>query len=293
MEKLEALIFKRYITELKTQNPHAFENLPATTQNATIEQLAFRYDVFLLDAFGTLYNHNHFVYPGALSMFRYLKSKGKPVRLVTNAASKPIELLLKDLWLMGFDFRFEDVFSSGSLLIENNQKWKHTEALYIGKDTGASFLEAAGIQSNADTMNPVVIVSSVSQDKTLILKAKNLLKKEGAVLIVLNPDPWAPTPDAKRVPVCGAFAQYLAEDSQAKIHYLGKPFPELFHKALAAFSKQNKAIMIGDTLGTDILGATVAGIDTALVLGRNTPIETVSESENILGIRPHYYLKGF
>ena len=48
--------------------------------------------------------------------------------------------------------------------------------------------------------------------------------------------------------------------------------------------------MIGDTLGTDIFGARCAGIDTALVVGRNEPTHELAEDELRLRVRPNYYL---
>jgi ribonucleotide monophosphatase NagD (HAD superfamily) len=49
--------------------------------------------------------------------------------------------------------------------------------------------------------------------------------------------------------------------------------------------------MIGDTLGTDIFGAKLAGFDTALVIGRNVPATELAADETALGIRPDYYLE--
>ena len=48
--------------------------------------------------------------------------------------------------------------------------------------------------------------------------------------------------------------------------------------------------MIGDTLGTDIYGAQVAGFDSALVVGRNVPADSLAADEESLSVRPDYYL---
>lgn len=152
MELLEIEIFKSYIKKI---------NIPSDvveTKKHTLEQLAFKYDLFLLDAFGTLYNQDYYVYPGALEMYKYLKKKGKSLRLLTNAASQPVEKLLKDLWLMGFDFSREEIISSGDLLAAENKEWKIEEAYYLGRDSGLSFLESASIAFSENPKNPVVIV---------------------------------------------------------------------------------------------------------------------------------------
>jgi len=284
MEPLELEIHKKYIERLNV----SFQT--TETKINTLEQLAFKYDLFFLDAFGTLYNQNHYVYPGALEMVRYLRQKGKTIRLLTNAASQPVVKLLKELWVMGFDFLHEEVVTSGDLLTLENQKQNIQEAFYLGRETGVAFLEAAGITFSENPKYPVVILSNVVREVELREKAIEILKRPNSKLIVLNPDPWAPSIDGSRKPVSGAFAYYLIQQTNAEVIYLGKPFTIIFSEALKKFPKSTKAIMIGDSLGTDVLGACAAGIDSALILGRNTPKESVAEDEVKLGIRPTYYL---
>ena len=48
--------------------------------------------------------------------------------------------------------------------------------------------------------------------------------------------------------------------------------------------------MIGDTIGTDVYGARVAGFDSALVVGRNVPEADLAADEAALNIRPNFYL---
>ena len=72
---------------------------------------------------------------------------------------------------------------------------------------------------------------------------------------------------------------------------LGKPFPDIWQKVRASLPAGTKAIMIGDTLGTDVYGAYVAGFDSALVVGRNEPATELDADEKLLGVRPTYYLE--
>jgi ribonucleotide monophosphatase NagD (HAD superfamily) len=51
-----------------------------------------------------------------------------------------------------------------------------------------------------------------------------------------------------------------------------------------------RVLMVGDTLGTDVLGARVAGFDSALVVGRNVPADELEADEKALNIRPNWYL---
>ena len=123
------------------------------------------------------------------------------------------------------------------------------------------------------------------------------------MLLVLNSDAWAPKiPDdddvTVREPVSGALSERLRRDSVCEANgmvgcetfYLGKPFPAIWEKVKRSLPEGSRVLMVGDTLGTDVLGARVAGFDSALVVGRNVPADELEADEDILGVRPDWYL---
>ena len=73
-------------------------------------------------------------------------------------------------------------------------------------------------------------------------------------------------------------------------YYLGKPFPAIWNKVKSTLAPDARVLMVGDTLGTDVLGARVAGFDSALVVGRNVPADELEADEKALNIRPNWYL---
>jgi ribonucleotide monophosphatase NagD (HAD superfamily) len=83
----------------------------------------------------------------------------------------------------------------------------------------------------------------------------------------------------------------LRRESGCAAEYFGKPFPGIWQKVRATLPAGAKAVMIGDTLGTDVYGAYVAGFDSALVIGRNEPAAELDADEKLLGVRPTYYLE--
>ena len=130
-----------------------------------------------------------------------------------------------------------------------------------------------------------------------------LLQKPGATLLVLNSDAWAPKiPDddgvTVREPVSGALSERLRRDSVCSANggagcetfYLGKPFLAIWEKVKRSLPEGSRVLMVGDTLGTDVLGARVAGFDSALVVGRNVPADELEADETVLGIWPDYYI---
>ena len=293
-----------------------------------------RYDAFCFDGYGTLYNRGSFVYPGAMEWFKMLRHAGKHLRLVTNAASDVDEVLARDADKRGFDFSTEETISSGSLLRELVERLRRGERVdgnvaicrtaakplelrghglklrevyYIGRDTGKHVLDACGITAvamDAEPAEPIVAISSAKDTPETYAQAVKILRKPGAILLVLNSDAWAPKiPDENgvtiREPVSGALSERLRRDSMCDANggegcetfYLGKPFPQIWDKVKRSLPTGSRVLMIGDTLGTDVYGAKIAGFDSALVIGRNVPAAELNADEAALGIRPDYYLE--
>ena len=180
------------------------------------------------------------------------------------------------------------------------------EVYYIGRETGKNVLAKCGIEAvamDAEPAEPVVAISSAKDTPETYARAIKILQKPGAILLVLNSDAWAPKiPDENgvtvREPVSGALSERLRRDSACDAnadegcttYYLGKPFPQIWERVKASLPAGSRVLMIGDTLGTDVFGAKVAGFDSALVVGRNVPADELEADETALGIRPDWYL---
>ncbi|SHK30008.1 HAD-IIA family hydrolase [Fibrobacter sp. UWH4] len=276
-----------------------------------MEDLLDRYDAFCFDGYGTLYNRGSFVYEGAQDWYTMLRAAGKEMRLITNAASDVDSVLAADAGKRGFAFSEAETISSGSLLkdlcAELRGRGKAVrEVYYIGRETGKHVLESCGIKAvapAAEPVEPIVAISSAKDTPETYAQAVKILKRPGSMLLVLNSDAWAPKiPDddgvTVREPVSGALSERLRRDSMCEAnggdgcetYYLGKPFPAIWEKVKRSLPEGSRVLMVGDTLGTDVLGARVAGFDCALVVGRNVPAEELETDEKALGIRPDWYL---
>ena len=284
----------------------------AVPRHVYMADLLDRYDVFCFDGYGTLYNRDRFVYPGAMDWFQMLRRAGKHLRLVTNAASDVDEVLARDADKRGFDFSTEETISSGSLLKDlcaelRSRGFKLREVYYIGRETGKNVLATSGITAvamDAEPAEPIVAISSAKDTPETYARAVKILQKPGAILLVLNSDAWAPKiPDENgvtvREPVSGALSERLRRDSMCdanggegcETYYLGKPFPQIWERVKVSLPAGSRVLMIGDTLGTDVYGAKIAGFDSALVVGRNVPADELKADEKALGIRPDWYLE--
>lgn len=265
-------------------------------QSVTLSEIIDGYDAFCFDGYGTLYNRGDYVYPGAKEWFVELRRAGKELRLVTNAASDVDAALAKSAADRGFDFTASETISSGSLLaaavkeIRESGEYCLREVFYIGRETGKNVLGACGITAVENPVEPIVAVSSSTATPEMFKYAVDVLSHERALLLVLNPDAWAPNIDGSRSPVSGALCEQLLLNSGAETLYLGKPFPEIWERVRKTLPLGARVLMVGDTLGTDVFGAQVAGFDSALVVGRNVPEADLVADEAALHIRPNFYL---
>ena len=289
METLELEIYGRYRTLVEKSGAFSGRTCPdGEPARVHLGDIIDRYDAFCFDGYGTLYNRGDFVYPGAKEWFSELRRMGKQIRLVTNAASNLDQALADEADARGFDFTVEETISSGSLLKPRDDL---REVYYIGRATGVNVLARNGIAAVENPATPVVAISSSTATDEMYAQALTILRRPGALLLVLNPDAWAPRIDGTRAPVSGELCERLRRESGCAAEYFGKPFPDIWQKVRASLPAGAKAIMIGDTLGTDVYGAYVAGFDSALVVGRNEPAAELDADEKLLGVRPTYYLE--
>ena len=336
MEALETEIYLRYKQIIESQGarvlqPSSCDARPGSEaggnssggespapQRVRMEDLLDRYDAFCFDGYGTLYNRGSFVYEGAQDWYTMLRAAGKQMRLITNAASDVASVLAADAAKRGFAFSEAEPISSGSLLkdlcVELRGRGMNRcdvrrdlrEVYYIGRETGKHVLESCCITAvapAAEPVEPIVAISSAKDTPETYEQAVKILKRPGAILLVLNSDAWAPKIPGDdgvtvREPVSGALSERLRRDSACgangmagcETFYLGKPFPAIWNKVKSTLAPDARVLMVGDTLGTDVLGARVAGVDSALVVGRNVPVDELEADEKALGIRPDWYL---
>jgi HAD superfamily hydrolase (TIGR01459 family) len=247
-----------------------------------IRSLTQQYDIFIIDLWGTVHN-GYEAYPGALEALRQLAKAGKQVVFLSNAPrrAKAAEQTLEavgitpDLYAL-LTTSGEEVHVA---LRDRKDDWhkKLSGACWhlgptrdrsifegldlelLGEPDGAGFCVVTGNKMNEEVVDDY----RPELDRALAL---------GLPMICANPDLVVPVGDA--LVVCaGAFAEYYAAKG-GDVFWHGKPHPPIYANLFAALETLNGApvdktriIAIGDALATDIVGASVAGIAGALVVG--------------------------
>ncbi len=295
MTPIEIEVYKHYLDLMG--NPSNRVESQETTADALIE----KYDAFFFDAFGTLFNRKGYVYPGALEFMQKLKAAGKHVRMVTNAATNTAFKVSEDMKNMGFEVLPEHIFSSGRYVLEFQKNYGFKEVFYAGRPGGVQMLNDFGIAAVENPEIPVVAFCSTEPSEERLKHAEEILSRPGAVLLILNPDACAPELDGSRSEVSGIQSYRIWKRTCCKYEICGKPFKGSFDDAIESVRKERVAmglpnariIMFGDTLGTDVAGAYVAGVDSCLVMGRNMRRETFDNDCLELGFTPNYIIDGF
>lgn len=236
--------------------------------------------VFLFDLDGVLsVGKESPRYLGGRDVVSKIKSSGKKAFVLTNDSTHVREEIHQNLTQLGFNFQMEEILTSGYLTATYlTQRFGKTTFFLVGEVGLRRELEAAGHVPT--TENPRVVV--VGLDRGLSYdKLDNALRflRAGAQLIgsyggALYMGDHGPALSA------GPITKALEYGSGKSAIIIGKPSPRMFRLALRqAKEKPRRAVMVGDQIETDLLGARQAGVHTVLVLTGVETSETVAHSK--------------
>ncbi|WP_290891971.1 HAD hydrolase-like protein [Hoeflea sp.] len=239
-----------------------------------LDAIADQADVFLLDAFGVL-NIGETAIPGVVDRVDGLRRAGKQVLVVTNAAGYPSSVLHARYHRLGYSFKADDVVSSRMALLANlraypRRRWGVVAAPKFGREElpdGAIFLEDdPNAYAKAEGF---LMLGASAWSETRQALLEQALKDNPRELLVGNPDLVAPVEAGlSREP--GHYAHRLADATGIAPVFYGKPFPAIFdivRTRIRPGVPDDRVVMVGDTLHTDILGGGAAGFRTALIKG--------------------------
>ncbi|HZB04320.1 MAG TPA: HAD-IIA family hydrolase [Actinomycetota bacterium] len=238
---------------------------------------ADRFDAFLLDLDGVLYRGGDPV-EGAPEAVDALRSRSKAVVFVTNNSWRTPAQVAAKLEGMGIHAPPEEVVTSGQATaaqLRRDLGANGATAYVLGGEGVRSALADAGIDS-ADGEPDRVDVVVVGWDRDLTydrLRTATVLIGRGAGLVATNADPSYPAPGGELWPGAGAILAAVEAGSGRRATVVGKPQRPLFDLAVDRAGSR-AALVVGDRIETDIVGAANAGLDSALVLtGASTPAD--------------------
>lgn len=257
---------------------------------ATLDELAERYDSFLIDQFGVLHD-GEAAYEGAIDALKRLKSAGKRVVLISNSGKRSVP---NEERLVALGFArdsFDHVLTSGEVawhLLADEMIGDTIPAggkcLLLSRDNGGSAIDGLDLAWADDGTDADVIMLAGSRgDEWEMAVYEQLLAPAAArdvPCICTNPDKTMLSRVGRRFGA-GAIAETYARLG-GRVTWIGKPYPEIYRAALATLGNPDPRTVccIGDSIEHDIAGGAGAGLGTAFV---NSGIHADADARELAG----------
>jgi HAD superfamily hydrolase (TIGR01450 family) len=217
-------------------------------------------------------------YLGGRKVVRRLKETGRKTFVLTNDSTQLREEIHKHLLGLGFDFDVEEILTSSYLTARYlTERFGNARFYLVGEEGLRRELERAGHHlSNRPEVVVVALDRRLSYEKlneaVRFLRAGAFLVGSygGAVYMSARGPALSAGPIVKALEFAGGKRAVL----------IGKPSPRMFQLALRlANEKPSRAVMVGDQIETDLVGARKAGVHTILVLTGVETRETIAKSK--------------
>src|SRR5258706_3962296 len=240
-----------------------------------LSEIADDYDVAICDVWGVIHNGRDAYLSAADAMRRFRVERG-PVVLLSNAPrlADGVEYLFKRI---GVPFDFYDAIvtggaAAGAELVARTAGGKELSLFYLGPERDHPLFEGLPLKMTDAEHAEAVLCTGLYDDETEapddyrpLLKTFRARKLE---FLCANPDIVVQRGD--RLIYCAGAIAKLYETMGGKAIYYGKPHTPVFEMALAQAREKGPArrpLVIGDGIGTDILGANRMGWDALFVAG--------------------------
>ena len=250
-----------------SSSPH--DSFP--THISKIQDIQHQYDAFIIDVWGVLHN-GHQVFPGVLETLEMLASNGKQVSLLSNSPRRQ-HILAQDLMRFGItSSHYSFIHTSGEDAYEaiSGQRGffsapMSSHCYVISSKAHDGLVQDCGL-CHTDDFEKASFIFNTGPESGHSIDFSQVLataKSFNLPMICVNPDLAVFLGD-QLYQCAGSLAQSY-EQMGGKVHYHGKPFPSVYQSVLERFGPNKKVLAIGDSLRTDIAGASAMGLDSMLV----------------------------
>ncbi len=203
--------------------------------------------------------------PGAVEVIRWLQAEGIGFRLLTNTSSRSrreiAALLAASGMSVGVDHILTAVTSAAGYLAAH---YAGVGCLVVNE--GELGEDLAGVDAvDAGSAGVVLLGGAGPSICYTELDAAFKLAAEGAPVVALHRNTRYQTAGGPALDM-GAFILGIEAAAGVEVMAVGKPAPAIFEAALADLGiTAGAAVMVGDDIGSDVLGAQAIGITGVLV----------------------------
>lgn len=280
------------------------------TPLSNLSSIISRYDALILDLWGVVHDGSH-LYPGAHDALVQLRKAGKKIIMLSNAPRRA-SVVAQRLGELGVeDALYDGVMSSGEAsyewLASGGAGWGN-RYYYIGPPKDADILEGIDYLRVDDLKRSDFILNvgygSEEQSEEDFIPVLKLAQAKRLPMLCANPDLEVVKQTGHRFPCAGLIAQQY-ESLGGEVVSFGKPFLHVYERCQEIFNSlppqggegimKSRMLAVGDSIGTDILGAKNFGIDSLLATSGILKNKTDAEIEALCreqGAWPTYIAPG-
>ena len=232
-----------------------------------------KYDCFIFDLWGVLYEGGT-IFSDALEVLKKLHFLNKPVVLISNSPFLRADCI-KNLVQCGLPTEFyQTVLTAGELCFEYIQnEYKTAKKIYLIDthywEKWQEITDHHCITDNiheADYILALAVPHPVKDTKEIALHYDEIFTqaiKRNLKFICANPDLLASC--SKKQHLRPGMLSQRYQHLGGEVLSFGKPFPEIFIRALKQLKYPDRVLMTGDTEYTDIEGALRHNMDALLI----------------------------
>lgn len=195
-----------------------------------------------------------------------MRASGRLVGFVSNISSRGAEEVAAKLTRLGFPAGPEEVIVPLDVLRDHPRLAGRPPTLVVGDPAiVAAVGEITTVTRDPGQAELVVLGLDHALSYPKLADALQPLLR-GAPLLSLNADARVPSAGGRFVPGAGAIAAILETAAGIRSEVVGKPSSSFFLAALRRFGADaREAVMVGDTLDSDVAGGNAAGMTTVHV----------------------------
>ena len=228
----------------------------------SLSQVQRKYDTFFIDLWGVIHNGIQ-LYPEAINVLQNLNDLDKRFVLMSNAP-RPSSDVENFLLRLNMDKGLiKNIFTSGEAALRSLQKNIYGKNFYhLGPQKDSGLFK--GFEKNKKSLKTaefILCTGFLDNHENSLNYYKKLLKNYKELkMICTNPDLIVHRGITKEY--CAGTLAEIFKQLGGKVIYFGKPHPEIYKFCV---NKDEKILVIGDNIRTDIKGANNMKFDSLFI----------------------------
>ncbi len=242
----------------------------------SVREILGMVDGVILDGYGIINIGDHLT-PEIASFFKEIQARGLPFVILTNGASYPSNISAEKYRRWGLDINSSDVISSRDVLEAHLAAKPQKKIMCLNSSTTPlknnvnMYKDAPSYKDALREAEAFAFMGSVGWKEAEQAALEAALMENPRPVFVANPDVSAPQKNGFSAEP-GYWVTRALKKVDFPVEWYGKPHHASFQMAIDILQhktdkplRKSHIAMVGDSLHTDILGATAAGLMSVLV----------------------------